>query len=56
MTIDEIISKAIPKVTCHLEESYNIERRRMLKIRIEKLLEERDKTKPFIPAMEYKNG
>lgn len=55
MGIDKIVNDAIPYDTCPRKEADNKNRREQLKNRIDQLLTERDKSKPYEPELEYKN-
>jgi len=56
MEIDRIVNEAIPQDTCAIKEAAAKERRKVLKERIEKKIEEgRDKSEPYKPELEYKN-
>lgn len=52
MEIDRIVNDAIPQDTCPVKEAAAKERRKVLKQRIE----ERDKSKPYEPKLEYKDS
>lgn len=56
MDIDQIVNQAIPYEDCQRKESEAKVRREQLKKRIENLLTERDKSKPFMPDIEYKSA
>ncbi len=56
MEIDKIISAAIPPEDCQVKESHAKWRRERLKIAIEQLLQQRDRSQPYQPKMEYKDG
>lgn len=52
--IEQIVNEAIPQDSCPRREAAAKNRRKILKDRIEKIAEPRDKTQPFIPPLEYK--
>ena len=54
MSVEEIVTRAIPKEDCPVKESGAEHRREQLKKRIEDKLKERDKTEPYKPDLEYK--
>jgi hypothetical protein len=54
MEIDKIIILAIPAETCPIKNQNAMWRREELRKRIEELLKERDKSKPYQPPLEYK--
>lgn len=54
--IEDITNKYIRKSDCKLTEAANIEFRKGLRSRIIKLLEERDKSKPFNPVLQMKSN
>lgn len=55
MKIEQIVNEAIPQDSCAIKEAAAKERRKILKERIEKKIEEgRDKSQPYKPDLEYK--
>lgn len=56
MDIEKIVNEAIPQDTCPRKEADAKNRRKVLKQRIEKIQEGRDKTEPYKPELEYKNN
>ena len=55
MEIDEIVTKAIPAEDCPVKNAGAMDRRKKLKERIEKLLQE-TRNQPYSPKLECKDG